>query len=381
MDQDSIILSIQALLSIDNPVDYLITDGSLSLNDKIFLFDTLSEYLKSINYQCALNITEDTISYLLEIKEESEMYLVFYTKIINTANELALMPFKYRHLYHLILQMWMDYPLITNDFRKELIFIALNGQLITDIINQIENDVHIWFTNYDKNVNINDMITWLCHLDSSHRLKEIKDIYQKNINLLKEENKYFQKMYGMTLDEYNAQQERAKKNGLCKFIREGKECIHGVKCMFYHGKLEETYGIQQCRHGHKCSHLSIGECRFFHQPTETQMEEIKDFYGLLRNDEGSYYVPKYMEKYVDGQIRKNPFIILKKKVSSKDFVYYTIPKCECQSIDIYGVKKQCHGKIRFMSKNLSFYCSYEHMQTLEPKCSYVVKQNVIDNFL
>lgn len=381
MDQESIILALQALLSIDDPVDYIISDSSFSIDDKMYLFDVLVDYLKSINYQCALNITEDTISNLLEMKEESEIFFIFYNKIIRAANELEIMPFGYKHLYHLILQMWMDYPLITNDFRKELILVGLNSHLRSDIIDQIENDVHIWFTNYDKNVNINDMISWLCKLDSSHKLEEIKNIYQKNIITLKENDKYFQKMYGMTLEEYNAQQERAKKNGLCKFIREGKECGHGVKCMFYHGRLEETYGIQPCRNGYKCSHLLMGECKFSHLPTSTQMEEIKDFYHLFHLDGNIYYAPKRMEKYVDNQIKRNPFIVLKKIKSHKDYVSYCVPKCECQTTDIYGVKKQCHNVVRFMSVTLSFYCSYEHMQILEPKCSYVVKQNAIDKFL
>jgi hypothetical protein len=184
-------------------------------------------------------------------------------------------------------------------------------------------------------------------------------------------------------DDYVFQQEKAKKKGLCKNFREGIKCGHGVNCIFYHGKIEDTYGIQPCRHRDKCVHLQKGECKFVHDPSESQIYSTKAFYSLFSLENDLFYISRSKSNLVDFQCKNDPFIILKKEETTENNVYYSIPICLCIVTNNYGVKFVCNKPVRFMSKEdgtvSSFYCSHEHMITSEPNCqSYVVKQNILD---
>jgi len=88
--------------------------------------------------------------------------------------------FTYDHLYHIVIQSWMDLPTIfSNDFRKQLIMISCNGSLPTDIIEQFKLNAHEWFVNLSKKSIISDLINWICNINYSGELHGIKSIYEK----------------------------------------------------------------------------------------------------------------------------------------------------------------------------------------------------------
>lgn len=369
------------------PIDILLESVNISFDEMKFIIEKILEIFSLHLPHYNLGITSKTMTKLLQKKEETQGYLDLYFKIMEYCHKKKLEIFNYNHLYYLVLQIWMDPPhnIISISFRKKLIKIGLNGILPNDIIQQIKIDINIWLANIGKNQDITDLIDWLCEFDDSCQLLQCKNIYEKNMERLAETTKIFQKMYNMTFDEYMVQQQKAKKNGLCKFIREGKECIYGVKCMFYHGKIEETYGIQPCRHGNNCSHLTSGECKFVHEPTPEQYNNIVSFYSsFCRDSTGYFYIDVSKMKFIDTQCKNNPFVILKKEKYLDNYVFYSIPYCNHIIENEYHVKYECGNPVKFMSKKngkINFYCSYDHMVSNEGICSYIVKQNILDDIL
>jgi hypothetical protein len=188
----------------------------------------------------------------------------------------------------------------------------------------------------------------------------------------------------MTLLEYKAQQEMAKEKGLCKYIRENKSCINGPNCMFYHGRIEDTYGIQYCRSGRNCNHLKKGECKFRHEPTNEQLHYVSNLYKSLYPYKKGFLVDKNKCKKIDNECINNPFFILRRKNAIDNDVYYTIPGCSYVVKDTFGTTHPCGKNVFFMTLKKetnhpnNFYCCYDHMIHSEPDPIYIVKQNILN---
>jgi hypothetical protein len=378
-------MCIQIILNHRSPLDMIITCNFISFEEKMYIIDSIIEITNKYYPDYHLNITSKTISLFLQIKKEEDAYIACFTKIINFCSLHCLNAFTYIHLYHLVLQIWMDSPnnIVTNDFRKKLITIGINGTSKELIFNQIKMNLDIWFINIDKNQEVAELIDLICHLDDTGQLTSCKVLYEKKEKEKTNDIKIFQKKYNMTPHEYQIHQQIAKENGLCKYIREGKVCPRKTECIFYHGCVEETYGIQKCKYGTKCKHIIRGECKFVHEPSDEQMDEIKKFYNSLKRIRNTniFLVERHRSSYIDSQCLINPFIVLKKKEIIGKFVHYQIPFCSHQIENEYGIKHACRNHVRFMTKQdgkiSNFYCCYEHMNANEPGCSYVVKQNVL----
>ncbi|XWV24614.1 putative ORFan [Tupanvirus deep ocean] len=376
--------SLSSLLSDKKPVDCILS-SLVSIQKKSLLVHELLCFLKNSNINYCAGISENTMSILLENKEDTNEYLYLFKNLVEFSNTLNLKIFTYNHLYHLVLQMWMDLPqTFSNEFRKTLIYIGFNENLPVDVIKQIKINAGIWFANVGKDPNITNLIEWLCEFDTTGELSTIRHTIEKTMVLSIESTKAFQKQYNMTKEEYNIQQNKAKEKGLCRKIRNGEECPHGVGCMFYHGKLQETYGVQICRNGDSCSRLPTGECKFVHTPTKKQLETVINFYNSLKREGDGFLVEPSMVRWVDTQCKLNPFIILKKDGRIGDHVHYSIPVCSGCETNEFGVSYDCNKPVKFMTKlegqPANFYCCYEHMiqNEDEESCYYSVKQNILN---
>lgn len=377
---------IQIITSIPNPLDAIIINNLLSFDEKMYLIDNVLKLANDYYPNNNLGITPKTISLFLQIKKENDMYLDCFRKLMNFCLSHHLNGFTHNHIYHLVLQIWMDFPnnVVSNDFRKKIIAIGIKGQFKESIFNQIKMNIDIWFCNIGKNPDVTELIDWICSLDKTGQLSNFKLQYERREKEKMENTKMFRKKYEMMLYEHEIQQQIAKKNGLCKYIREGKECPRKSECIFYHGRVEETYGIQPCKHGEKCNHLRKGECKFVHKPSSEQIAEIRKFYyGLKRlTNTNIFLVERNRSYYVDRQSLTNPFIVLKKTGITNKYVHYQIPNCAYQFENEYGMKNACGNPVRFVTKKdgklSNFYCCYEHMNAIEPGCPYLVKQNILD---
>lgn len=378
-----------------NPINYVIDCEDLSLDEKNKIIDIMFLFIdtKECKYH---GISPLTMTKLLKIKEETITYLDFYSKIIKFAKEKNIEIFLYEHLYRLVLQIWNEHPkIISTNFRKKLIYIAFDNKLPPHILNKIKNDIGSWFINLDDKY-INEMLEWLCRFDTTNELQRSKIIFEKLLEENSDDEKEFKKINNMTKSEYLLQQQKAKNKGLCKYIRENTICPHGAKCLFYHGKLEETYGFQMCKYGDKCGLFRKGECKFIHKPNKQQIHEINSFYKKMGKCDNGYIVPKFKCKKIDFECLVNPYIILQKEKTKShhtidpllgdrdcinDDVVYTIPKCPV-IVNNFGIEQKCDKSVFFMTvkngKISNFYCCYEHMVLNEPDSSYVVKQNFLE---
>lgn len=279
------------------------------------------------------------ISKLLENKKETEEYLELYTKIMlnNTLN--------YNNLYYLVIQIWLDNPinLISIEFRKKLIKIGIKDNIPNDILEEIKENKNKWFNNVGHNETITELINWMC------------SIYPELINI-KEEYKDIKKKI------INDVELAKKKKGICSYIRDKKECKYKERCAFYHGKIENTFGIQECIHKDNCSFLSKGTCLFTHKPNMNDIKEIKNIYSKLIKTKKGYKTKEDIEK----KIINNRYIILKKEFTKNNITYYSVPTC-----------KECNKEIRLATKN-NYYCSYEHLRKNESTDKIIVKQNIQD---
>lgn len=366
-----------------NSIDIILSYDSLTIEEKKNIIKDVLEIVGIHNLQNTFLITPETITKLLCQKEETRHFIDLFYMISKYCHLNGLDPFSYDHLYNLILQTWLDIPkIISIEFRKYLISIAFNNCLPSKIIDQIIFDMNIWFANIGKNSDITHMINWICIFDKSGRLNDSKNKYQENMKQSMDNNKLFKKKYNITPGEYKIQQHNAKKNGLCKYIREGEKCNNNINCKFYHGRIEETYGVQFCIHNENCERIAFGECKFVHKPTKNQSAETIKFYSLFDKIGDNFVIESSKTKYIDIQRYSNPFIILKKEKIEQKFVHYSVPKCSCIGKNDFGVEYQCTDKVKFMTKKngdiSNFYCSFEHMNMYEPNCSYVVKQNILD---
>ncbi len=380
------------------PVDAIIK-SVYSTEIKLNLFNNLIQALNLNNIHSDIRITSATMSLLLKKKEDSDEYMTLFSNIVKYYNNFYSKPlFSYEHLYQLIIQAWMDLPTrFTNDFRKNLILAALANSCSYDdsssdsgsssgwtlpqyIIREFKLNAQEWFVNL-KNPLISEMIEWLCAIDLSGELTKIKDAYLKKLLEDQEIEKAFKKKFNKTRQEYEIKQHQAKINGLCRFVRDGTLCPHSTNCIFYHGNLAETYAIQPCRKGDKCQFLLRGECKFVHRPTDNQLKQLTKFYDTLTKQ--NFCMTTKQSIHVDDQCKKNPFLILKKVKETEDNVQYSIPKCSCVYVNVFGITRFCNEPVKFMTKNkkgeaINFYCSYEHMIASETPISFCVKQNVLN---
>ena len=403
------------IVNIDHPIDYILY-LHISMDEKRYYIGLLLnlnnlDIGSEFSQQIVLQLTPRTLSKFLSMKEESDSYLEIYRDLIAYARYMDEELFGYNHLYHLIFQIWMDFPNnVSDDFRKKLILIGFgcnesddselndnnnddeSDNLSSDsvqtncmpgfFLEKIKDDIGTWLSRSETNLGINTLVQWLFKLDATGELHDIKTKYDANIILLKEESKNFRKQHGISKEEYEIQQQKSKKNGLCKFVRNGEDCPNKTKCIFYHGKLEHTYGIQICRNGKKCPHLRMGICKFVHEPDDRTIEQTRDLYKLFSVKEGKFLdVYSKNNKNINNQCLHNPFFILKKLGSCNAGTVYTIPKCECYSENQFGVSYRCNKPVKFMTKKnglaSNFYCCYEHMGKTEQSVDFVVKQNII----
>ena len=365
------------------PLDIIVSSTKFTTIEKLIIVKQLIYITNIQNPTWNLGISANTISKLFQHKEETYEFLELFTTIITYSIRKETTIFGYIHLYQLVLQLWMDVSknYLSIDFRKNLISIGFNNYLPSVILHEIKCNIEIWFNNLGKNQDITELIEWLCIFDHTGNIACIKTSYEKKKKESFDKEKEFKKMHNMSMEEYKRQQQNAKINGICKYIRQNTSCPHATRCIFYHGKLEETYGIQPCRYGITCKHLHIGECKFLHKPSLNQLSKVHAFYSMLSRKGNLFLTTKEKYRYVDNEIRNNPYVILEKlKTDTFDIITYRIPTCT-HDIDIYGAKQKCGNKVLFMTKlgsQLKFYCCYEHMYADYPNVSYVVKQNILD---
>lgn len=317
------------------------------------------------------NVNSNTITLLLSMKKNCIEYLEIFKLLVNSEKTGKI--FSSEHLYNIIFQSWADLPLIIPlKIRKKLIRIGIGNNVSNTIVDDIKKNPEMWFSNNTKN--IIELINYLCKLDSTCEINSVRFSYvhQTRTNLVN--TKLFQKKNNITQNEYQIRVQKTKANGLCSYVRRGLECPLGINCMFYHGKIEETYGIQLCRKADNCQHFKSGECKFIHIPNKTQIANTKNIYGSLEKDGDFFKIPILMENFIDNLILNDPFVILKKYMYKNNYVYYELPSCEHK----FGCNF-CHRSVKFMTKKLGkpyhFYCCFEHMPKYTP---YVVKQNIIE---
>lgn len=378
-----------AVLSNVKIIDEVLKFQYMTHSEKSVLLQEIFQIMIRYNMDIRIYITSKTITNLLQQKNGTDAYFELYSLVISFCKSQEYYVFEYQHLYNLVLQMWMDNTTVpvNNDERKQMILCAFDEHIPESIFDKIREDIDSWFSNLGKNADITEMVEWLCSQEESGDLLKSKILYEKTIKETMEESKMFQKIHNMTKEEYEVQQEKAKKNGLCKFIRENHNCPNGVNCIFFHGKIEETYGIQPCRNGAKCSHLERGECKFVHAANNAQYLNTLNFYQTFwcAAEGTAFYADSPRVKNIDHQIKYNPFIILKKEKMQGKHIKYHIPMCPCTVRDSYGLEQCCNKPVKFMIKKEgnynNFYCSYEHMEKMEPGCSFVVKQNIMDHIM
>lgn len=375
-------------------IDLVISKNDLTIEEKELLVDRILFVANMYKNKFVLQITQYTISKLLLSKIDNRHFLELYSKILNYCHENSIEAFTYKHLYNLVLQIWAEHPkTISTEFRTKLLKIGLNNKLPSNILAHIKNDLDIWFVNLDKNQTISMIIKELCAIDPTGELLNLKKSFEQRVEKIKEYKKAFHKFHNMCPEEYELKLANAKSKGLCKDVREGKVCSNN-HCAFYHGKLEETFGIQYCRNS-DCEHLKNGICRFLHRPTKEQLANANKLYSLLNRAENCYFADHDQIPFIDDLRKTNPFFVLEKVITNDFGAIYGVPTC-CTMVNEYFISnKTCSGskmeieipvisenKIRcgrsvtIMTSDDNFYCSFEHMRMSNNNCNYVVKQNI-----
>lgn len=388
---------ISQIINKKRPIDALL-ESNISFDEIKRVIDTMLIVTNLFNLKNDLRITSKTINKLLLKIEESQQFMDIFTKIMHFSTKKKVQIFTYSHLQQLVLQVpeYLSVKtinvntstrrqnfVISNCFRKRLIICGLSNCTLSNMFEQINSEIFDWFGNTGKNNSMIELINWLCFIDDTGQLLKYKRDFRTSNEQIPENIHINKKTRYITHEDYAIQQEEAKKNGLCKYVRENKECTFGTNCKFYHGKIEDTYGIQVCRHGDNCPHLLMGDCKFVHRPSEKILKNAIDFYSMFSKNEELYCIDNEKAKFVDKQCKINPFIVLKKKHMSESNTYYFIPKCQCFITDNDGNRILCNKPVHFMTKNNinfpNFYCSHKHMMLSESNCRYYVKQNIVDS--
>lgn len=325
-------------------------------------------------------ITSETITHLLKLKDNNLFYYDIYDIICSYCNNNKLNVFTYNHLYQLVLQPWINsnsnIPLKN---KKKMIQLSFPNGFSNEILHSIYLDQEMWFDSINQNKEISELIEWLCYYDKSNVIMTYKIQFEtKNLNNIKE-MKEFKKQYHISLEEYKIKQENAKKNGLCKYVRNNQLCPKYTICNFYHGPVEDTYGIQYCKYGNQCKYIQNNECNFLHKPSDLQISKLKEFYSSIKKiDNTTFMVDQLQEEYIDNKIKTDPYIILKKINRIGNMIIYKIPTCDANVKDINGNYCKCNKNVVFASENFNkFYCSYIHMYESEKTHKYTIKQNFL----
>lgn len=360
------------------PMD-IVLEADVGLQEKLEAFISLTEITKKHD----IGINEYTTSRLIELYENNETFCDFFIKYLEYAIEKKRTVFVYKHLYRLVIQIWMEVysrsPSL--EIRKKIIARGLNNEIPLEIIMKIHRDIDDWFSPANLNSDVKDLVEWLCQLDNTKLMAKMRDSYQKVQLENLEKHKEFKKKNKMTMDEYRNLQEAAKKEGACKYKRNNKECPFGVNCKFYHGDVEHTYGVQPCIMGEKCTLLREGKCHFVHRTSAYWLPKKHQMYRYLKPYGNNFITEKIYVPEIDEQIYNNPFVILKKsELSASNSATYTVPRC-CHKQEIYGIEKICDRPVCFATREdkkiKNYYCCYEHMIASEPNVNnnFVVKQH------
>lgn len=368
---------LEYLRNTNRPVDSIIK-LNIDIAEKYLTIKNLFVFSEKFNIN--LNVTCETLTLLLRIKSEKPEFLALYSFIIDKY------PFIFNcdHLYHLVFQIWIDIreTYISMETRKNLIYIGLKNGLNDTIMEKIKEESDIWFLYISENSEVYELIQFICKIDISGKFRKYKELYESRSKEHRENDKIFRKINGITMNEFKDKRERTKRNGMCKFIIENKICPYGINCKFYHGRVQDTFGIQICKHGTKCD---IKFCKFKHEPTPEIIAMTQKMYSNYFVCSNNYLISRInQEKEIDNHILKNPYFIAQKVKRTNNTVYYQIPKCCCSIQDEFGNPTKCNKPIVLMSRNsinFRFYCCYEHMESQEKIINFAVKQNILDKII
>jgi hypothetical protein len=234
---------LEYLRNTEYPIDSIIKLKNTDIAEKYFSIKNLISFTEKFNIN--LNVTCETLTLLLRIKSEKPEFLELYSFLIDKY------PFIFNcdHLYHLVFQIWIDIreTYISMETRKNLIFIALKDGINDKIMEKIKEESDIWFLYTNENSEVHELIEFICEIDSSGKFRRYKELYESHYKEHRENDKLFRKITGITMIEFEEKRERTKRNGMCKFIIEKKECPYGINCKFYHGRVQDTFGIQICK--------------------------------------------------------------------------------------------------------------------------------------
>ena len=315
-------------------------------------------------------ITESIMTSVIKCKNNTHAYIEFYACILRCVNY-SYNVFTYKHLHHLVLQLWMDIPSFENiQLRERMISIALPYGIPEIFMDKIKMNCREWFGASDNSTI--RLLEHLCTIDKSDKFANCWAKYNQHIKL-SIVDKSRKKCHIITQHEYEKKQILAKTNGLCKFSRQGFECKYGDKCKFYHGIVESTFGFQPCKHTNEnCNAFKKNACRFLHQVPELKLKFLKKFYKSLSKT--NYIVDDVYSTQIDHLIFNDAFVILEKIANNQ----YCLPTCNCRATNEYGFSYKCDAPVRIMSLlTCKYYCSFEHKFQIENKTHYVVKQNTL----
>jgi hypothetical protein len=391
------------------------TDSSILTQLKQVLFSVPSSMMKNSEptikitsgsnsksaSEASSEVDEELVSELLDQRKESPDYLLAFQNLISL-NPTA---FKYKHLYQLCFQSWLETgeQVISSDFRMKLILLGLGSsdaeleQLILmakrldslienemdisdetiiippnlsirrDIIDGISADPTSWFGNLDKNPNLRHLMFLLKMFDITEELTQLELSYHEKHSFLTNSQKEFYFNNGITREEYQRNQEEAKKKGVCAHIRKGNECPNGCKCHFYHGPVEDTYGVQPCIRGATCEFHQRNQCKYKHDPTNEQLSKVETLGYCLKNTSGFFQCEIKNVLSVDNEIKTNPLVSLQKVNSIGDTIYYVKAVCHCSEKNEFGISQCCTKPVTIMTNTSipRFYCSHTHMKKTE----------------
>jgi hypothetical protein len=359
------------ILSGEN-VDLILGDPKMTINDRT---ECLTRLLEN-----NINVESNFLTKLLGIREETPEYLSMFKTIMGMIRKPI---FNYEHIDSLVFKSWMV-PLKRNISVKyfiQLIEIGFKNaqgwdndkltQIPETILSSFIYNHTKWFDNYGINPYATELIDWLIKHDETDTLFKLKIQYTNDMIVAKSIPK-------RETDPFLSQ----KKNGLCKYKRKGLECPSGTSCKFYHGRIEHTFGVQEC-HDKTCEHLKRGRCVYVHKPDRGKKKELHNLFSIGTIDGDTLLVSNILSVRIDYRCIHDPFCVLKKVEVTSGKTKYVIPKCElnCDRTAVFMVKNPKEND----TMNVRFYCCYEHMESNEKiinpegKLVYCIKQNCMSD--
>lgn len=179
----------------------------------------------------------------------------------------------------------------------------------------------------------------------------------------------FEELNGMKEDDYRRLQDRlGRHNGQCRHYAAGETCPEWPKCKYYHGRVEDTYKVRECKK-RDCDRV---DCKDFHYMTREDRKicaELKEYLSFnKKKDANKLSLMEQMELMHRAEGFPYNSFYLQKDTS----MYLGVQLCF--QAYCYGNKfDQCktHDK-RFMvrakdarNRKTSYYCSFEHMVKCE----------------